>query len=69
MSAVARVYDKRHIKAEKSRATVVPWHGSTRSAPDDTEYCDGKLTMRQEAWADVTTCDTCDYYKSWGIGD
>lgn len=58
-----------HVKAEKSTATAVPWHGTQRSAPDEKVMCDGNLTTSQEAWADVTRCDKCDYCDRWGIGD
>lgn len=58
-----------HVKDEQRSGTVVPWHGSTRRSPDDEVMCEGKLTTRQEAWADVTTCDTCKYHEYWGIGD
>lgn len=58
-----------HVKDEQRSATVVAWNPSSRSAPDDKVMCDGKLTITQEAYADVTRCDSCKYYAWWGIGD
>jgi hypothetical protein len=60
---------RKHVKDQQRSATVVPWHTPTSSAPDDNNLCDGKLTMTQEAWADVTRCDKCKYYEYFGIGD
>jgi hypothetical protein len=60
---------KTHVKDQNSSATVVPWHGSSKHAPDPDEMCDGQLTSTQEAYADVTRCDKCKYYAYWGIGD
>lgn len=58
-----------HVKDQERSATVLPWHGSTANAPDVTVMCTGKLTTTQEAYADVTRCDSCRYYAYWGIGD
>lgn len=58
-----------HVKDQKKSGTVVPWHTDTRSAPDEQEKCTGTLTMTQEAYADVTRCNSCNYYAYWGIGD
>jgi hypothetical protein len=58
-----------HVKDQQSSASVMPWNGSSREAPDATVMCDGKLTTSQEAYADVTRCDSCKYYSWWGIGD
>jgi hypothetical protein len=60
---------RQHVKDRQFSGTVVPWHGSSHSAPDENVMCDGTLTLSQEAWADVTTCDKCEYYSRWGIGD
>lgn len=61
--------NNQHVKDQQNSATVVPWHTPTRSAPDAEAMCSGKLTMTQEAYADVTRCDSCRYYAYWGIGD
>jgi hypothetical protein len=58
-----------HIKDRKKSGTVVPWHTGSDYAPEPIQKCTGKLTVTQEAYADVTRCDTCDYYDYWGIGD
>lgn len=60
---------RQHVKDQQSSATVVPWHGSSRSAPDEKVMCDGELKHEQAAYADITRCDSCDYYAYWGIGD
>jgi len=59
----------KHVKDQKSSDTVVPWHTPQRNAPDDTVMCDGTLTTKQEAWADIVRCDKCRYYAYHGIGD
>lgn len=58
-----------HVKDQKSSATVVPWHTATSHAPEPEARCFGTLSVKQEAWADVTRCDSCNYYAYWGIGD
>lgn len=58
-----------HVKDRKKSGTVVPWHSGSDQQPDPDVMCDGQLTMTQEAYADVTRCDKCDYYDYWGIGD
>lgn len=60
---------KEHVKDRKKSGTVVPWHSGSDHKPDPEVMCQGTLTMTQEAYADVTRCDTCDYYDYWGIGD
>lgn len=57
-----------HVK-DTNRAATVMHSGGRNEAPNPAEYCDGTLTVTQEAWADVTRCDKCKYYSYFGIGD
>lgn len=58
-----------HVKDQQKSATVVPWHTPTSNAPDARVMCSGELKTTQEAYADVTRCNSCKYYAYWGIGD